>query len=279
MLETSVEGITFIVVGCAFMAAVASTDMFDVSTALGKVSDALLGAEDREDEDEDKAAGERRTRVQNPITGRWILKEGSTYNKLVRDGILVEGAGESIDCEPLQLTWTYQELQAGEGIVPREGSAAVLHYSSRLYGRDGPLLSASVLDMKEDEDAPRPFVFEVGDASVIPGLNEAIVTMREGSRGVLVLPPHTHYTSKRKEPKPLTRQGRKILSQFLSRKDPPPVLVMEIHLLGVAAIPPAIMSRDGYVDQQTLQSALYRDSSGHYRLRAETVKEEETSSS
>ena len=71
------EGITFIVVGCAFMAAVASTDLFDVSTALGKVSDALLGAEDREDEDEDKAAGERRTRVQNPITGRWILKEGS----------------------------------------------------------------------------------------------------------------------------------------------------------------------------------------------------------
>lgn len=110
-----------------------------------------------------------------------------------------------------------RETQAGTGIKPCEGSAAVLHHCTRLYGPDGPILSTSITNT-DSEGQVFPFVFEVcfdslpspnimkkrdelaafgqvGDASVVKGLNEAILSMREGCKGVLTLPPHMAYNS------------------------------------------------------------------------------------
>jgi FKBP-type peptidyl-prolyl cis-trans isomerase len=39
-------------------------------------------------------------------------------------------------------------------------------------------------------------VFEVGDQRVLRALNEAVVNMTEGERGVLTIPPHLGYTSR-----------------------------------------------------------------------------------
>jgi len=100
------------------------------------------------------------------------------------------------------------------------------------------VLASSITEIDQERDVAIPFVFEVGDTNVVRGLNEAILTMKEGSTGLLTIPPHMGYTNKRTEPRISSDTGQKMLDTFLKDQSRPPVLVMELQLLRVLALPP-----------------------------------------
>lgn len=123
----------------AILASLPQTDSADFAEGL---SSKLLGLEREVGEEEDTEA-----KVRNPVTGRWIRFQGPTYTKLVKQGILIEGEEDFKGQSRLSLDFDYKKKTPGEaqGISPREGSAAIVHYCCRLYGENGPIVATSVV--------------------------------------------------------------------------------------------------------------------------------------
>lgn len=72
----------------------------------------------------------------------------------------------------------------GEGELARPGDTVAVHYT-------GSLLDGTVFD----SSLPRgePFSFTLGAGQVIPGWDEGIALLREGSSAILVIPPELGY--------------------------------------------------------------------------------------
>lgn len=67
----------------------------------------------------------------------------------------------------------------GEGPTPRPGATVSVNY-------DGRLLDGTVFDSSNARG--RPFTFRVGTGEVIPGWDEAFLSMRKGERRTLIIP-------------------------------------------------------------------------------------------
>jgi len=74
MTEFSAEGLQFIILTCGILAVASAASESINADFVMKISDALLGVDKEEEEEEEKYAGVRR--VRNPITGRMINQDG-----------------------------------------------------------------------------------------------------------------------------------------------------------------------------------------------------------
>jgi FKBP-type peptidyl-prolyl cis-trans isomerase len=81
----------------------------------------------------------------------------------------------------------YVDFEVGEGKSPTLGGTAVVHYSGFLG--DGTLFDSSY-------NQGYPTEFEVSAKRLIPGFLEGIMTMREGGKRKLIIPPFLGYGSK-----------------------------------------------------------------------------------
>ncbi len=79
----------------------------------------------------------------------------------------------------------YEILEEGAGDKPTVGSRVSVHYT-------GSLEDGTVFDSSTGGD---PFTFTLGTGSVIPGWDEGIALLNEGSKARLVIPPELGYGS------------------------------------------------------------------------------------
>lgn len=84
----------------------------------------------------------------------------------------------------------YFDLASGAGTEANEGDTVIVNYTSRLRGLNGIKVASSF-----DDPSSPPFVFRVGAADVVPGVNEAVRGMRVGGKRRAVLPPQIAYAS------------------------------------------------------------------------------------
>ncbi len=77
----------------------------------------------------------------------------------------------------------YEIIEEGEGELPQQGNRVRVHYT-------GTLEDGTVFDSSQDGD---PFTFALGTGSVIPGWDEGIALLPEGSTARLVIPPGLAY--------------------------------------------------------------------------------------
>lgn len=96
-----------------------------------------------------------------------------------RSGFLKSiGVNES-DIVTTKIGLQYYVRQAGTGDVAKKGQTVVVHYTG--YFEDGRIFDSSV-------ERKQPFSFPVGTGKVIPGWDEAFLTMKKGEKRVLIIP-------------------------------------------------------------------------------------------
>ena len=78
----------------------------------------------------------------------------------------------------------YTILKAGKGATPKKGVEVSVHYT-------GTLTNGQKFDSSRDRK--EPFKFKVGRGQVIPGWDEALITMKVGERRKLIIPPNLGY--------------------------------------------------------------------------------------
>jgi hypothetical protein len=78
----------------------------------------------------------------------------------------------------------YKPLRAGAGKLPLKGNLVTVHYTG--YLESGYKFGSSL-------DGKQSFQFILGNAEVIKGWEEGILTMQVGSRNLLRIPPHLGY--------------------------------------------------------------------------------------
>lgn len=82
----------------------------------------------------------------------------------------------------------YRDIRIGEGAQVEAGNTIRVHYVGRLY-------SNRVLGEKFDSsyDRREPISFPIGVGAVIPGWDEGVLSMKEGGKRTLIVPPHLGY--------------------------------------------------------------------------------------
>lgn len=105
----------------------------------------------------------------------------------------------------------YQDLVVGKGAVPQPGQVVIVHYK-------GWLLHGRMFDSSYVRGGP--FVFVLGQYSVIKGWEEGVASMRVGGKRRLIVPPNLGY-------------GERIVGTI----PPDSTLEFEIVLLAVKNLP------------------------------------------
>ena len=98
-------------------------------------------------------------------------------------GVKVEGE----EGKPVKKTASglqYVVLDKGKGAQPKKGDKVVAEYT-------GWLTNGTKFDSSKDH--PGEFTFNVGEGNVIPGWDEAFLTMKEGERRKLIIPSELAY--------------------------------------------------------------------------------------
>jgi len=81
----------------------------------------------------------------------------------------------------------YEIKQEGSGEPPATGATVSVHYTGRLL--NGTKFDSSV-------DRGKPIHFAVGTGRVIPGWDEALLSMKKGEKRLLIIPPELAYGSR-----------------------------------------------------------------------------------
>ncbi|WP_373540220.1 FKBP-type peptidyl-prolyl cis-trans isomerase [Chamaesiphon sp.] len=97
-------------------------------------------------------------------------------------GLLAVNKDAKIITTPTGLKYTV--LKAGKGANPKPGQTVIVHYT-------GTLTNGKKFDSSRDKG--QPFSFIVGQGQVIPGWDEALLTMKVGERRKLTIPPKLGY--------------------------------------------------------------------------------------
>ncbi len=78
----------------------------------------------------------------------------------------------------------YTIIRHGDGPTPQEGDQVSVHYT-------GQLSDGSVFDSSYERD--EPVQFSMGSGEVLPGLEEGIALLKEGTKATIVIPPELAY--------------------------------------------------------------------------------------
>jgi FKBP-type peptidyl-prolyl cis-trans isomerase len=92
------------------------------------------------------------------------------------------------DAERTKSGLRYIVKQEGEGEPPSPGETVVAHYTGTLL-ENGWKFDSS-------RDRGEPISFQVGIGRVIPGWDEALLTMKKGEKRILIIPPELAYGSR-----------------------------------------------------------------------------------
>lgn len=87
----------------------------------------------------------------------------------------------------------YEIVKGGNGPKPKSGDLVTVNYS-------GFLLNGKKFDSSVERD--KPFSFIIGQHQVIPGWDEGIALLNEGSKAILIIPPSMAYGSRKVGPIP-----------------------------------------------------------------------------
>ena len=83
----------------------------------------------------------------------------------------------------------YRDIVEGTGEPPEKGHTVVVHYTGWLWVNNAK--SEKSFDSSLDRDVP--FAFHVGDGEVIKGWDEGVLSMKQGGKRELVIPPALAY--------------------------------------------------------------------------------------
>jgi peptidylprolyl isomerase len=85
----------------------------------------------------------------------------------------------------------YRDVKEGTGAKPDSGQTCSVHYTGWLWldGKKGKKFDSSV-------DRGEPFEFPVGAGRVIKGWDEGVLSMKEGGKRELLIPPGLAYGSR-----------------------------------------------------------------------------------
>ncbi|MFS7948682.1 putative peptidylprolyl isomerase [Helianthus anomalus] len=93
------------------------------------------------------------------------------------------------------------DLRVGDGDYPVNGDQVAIHYYGRLAAKQGWRFD-STYDHKDETGEPIPFVFVLGSAKVIAGIQAAVRTMKVGGIRRVIIPPSQGYQNMDQEPVP-----------------------------------------------------------------------------
>ncbi|EKX34102.1 FKBP-type peptidyl-prolyl cis-trans isomerase [Guillardia theta CCMP2712] len=113
----------------------------------------------------------------------------------------------------------YEEIRTGSGEQPKVGDIVQVHYVGTLESTGAKFDSSY--------DRGTPLEFPVGTGKVIKGWDEGLLSMREGGKRRLVIPPHLGYGS---------RGAGGVIP-------PNATLVFVVELVGVKPPPPSLWKR------------------------------------
>ncbi|XP_076959915.1 peptidyl-prolyl cis-trans isomerase FKBP17-1, chloroplastic-like [Bidens hawaiensis] len=93
------------------------------------------------------------------------------------------------------------DLRLGHGDSPLNGDQVAIHYYGRLAAKQGWRFD-STYDHKDQTGEPIPFVFFLGSAKVIAGIQAAVRSMKVGGIRRVIIPPSQGYQNMDQEPLP-----------------------------------------------------------------------------
>lgn len=93
------------------------------------------------------------------------------------------------------------DLRIGDGDSPVNGDKIAIHYYGRLAAKQGWRFD-STYDHKDETGEPIPFSFTLGSGKVIPGIEEAVRSMKVGGIRRVIIPPSQGYQNMSQEPIP-----------------------------------------------------------------------------
>ncbi|KAJ0457147.1 putative peptidylprolyl isomerase [Helianthus annuus] len=93
------------------------------------------------------------------------------------------------------------DLRVGDGDYPVNADQVAIHYYGRLAAKQGWRFD-STYDHKDETGEPIPFVFILGSAKVIAGIQAAVRTMKVGGIRRVIIPPSQGYQNMDQEPVP-----------------------------------------------------------------------------
>jgi hypothetical protein len=119
----------------------------------------------------------------------------------------------------------YKDYKPGEGASPKPGDRVTLEWTGVTVGYQGRYFETRNKPkggaFADDGFTQTPLAFEVGDGTVIPGIDEAVRGMQKGSVRRIIVPEEIGYPSdgfKRIGPFPSTFSGERALDFVLSSK-------------------------------------------------------------
>ena len=86
----------------------------------------------------------------------------------------------------------YADIKKGDGEEVKIKSKVDIYYR-------GYLLNGEIFDNQwpaKQGDTPKPFVFEIGTNTIIPGLQQGLVGMKDGGKRLIIVPPAAGYGDK-----------------------------------------------------------------------------------
>lgn len=92
-------------------------------------------------------------------------------------------AVEESDLQTTDSGLQYYDLVEGDGLTPEQGSRVSTNFTIWVQEEQGPRFVVS-----SEDQGPIPFVVGAGDV-VFPGWDEAVTTMQEGGKRLLIVPP------------------------------------------------------------------------------------------
>ncbi|CAM6086961.1 unnamed protein product [Calypogeia fissa] len=93
------------------------------------------------------------------------------------------------------------DIREGSGATPHVGDKVAIHYYARLAAKQGWRFDSSY-EHKDQSGAPEPYVFVIGDGTVIAGLDSALLSMKEGGVRRVIIPPSQGYQNTQQGPIP-----------------------------------------------------------------------------
>lgn len=127
-----------------------------------------------------------------PVAGTTVTATSPSPSVSASPGADDFNAGSGLPVVTLPDGLKYIDIVAGTGAHPNKGDSITVHYTGWLSTGGKPF------DTSRERN--QPATFTIGTGAVIPGWDEAVITMRVGGKRKLIIPPDLGYGKAGKPP-------------------------------------------------------------------------------